>query len=516
MNDLSGVEYPVFRGIDLFIEAVQLLKGLSKEVRPKVLVYGDPDIDGLVSMREFLVFLEKELDDDNIPYYVNSNRSHGFFIPPDKLSGYFVFCVDFSIEREKVRELVSHGVTVISVDHHECEESFIHEHEYGDDYLFGNINADDDGAYGVVINNQYPFEDSEWTFQSGMGVLYHCIGEYYKQVYGSTDYLDDKTTRALVGLTLLSDVRNIEMPYARQFLDDLYSHPNEGYIGYLIESVLGRDYAFGLPCMDRNFVDYTFSPKVNSLFRFNLQELACAFILGYGYPLEDYQTLQREFVERLEENIIIREYPHISFIEIPSTSLSSQERSYVTNFVGLLASRYVSSSNVVIAYYSDEGVYGRASFRGSIQSVDFRKELNKLGLDGRGHASAYGILGFQPSGELFQLLSDKCDELFSGIDETVIFREVPHLSLWMKTPSKGYRISKENCYLLNHHRVYLKYTGDLSRIEKKRGNDKYSVYSVDGIEVRCFDNELTFEDGLILPMLEKGRPVLQLARSLED
>ena len=152
----------------------------------------------------------------------------------------------------------------------------------------------------------------------------------------------------------------------------------------------------------------------------------------------------------------------------------------------------------------------------TIQSVDFRRELNKLGLDGRGHASAYGILGFQPSKELFQALSKRCEELFKGIKEEVIFRDVPHLAMWIKTPSKGYRTAKENCYLLNHHRVYLRYTGDLSRIEKKRGNDKYSVYSVDGIEVRCFDNDLTFEDGLILPMLEKGRPVLQLARSIEE
>ena len=49
------------RGIDTFIKAVQYLKSLPKEDRPPVLVYGDPDIDGLVSMREFLVFLEKEL-----------------------------------------------------------------------------------------------------------------------------------------------------------------------------------------------------------------------------------------------------------------------------------------------------------------------------------------------------------------------------------------------------------------------------------------------------------------------
>ena len=87
--------------------------------------------------------------------------------------------------------------------------------------------------------------------------------------------------------------------------------------------------------------------------------------------------------------------------------------------------------------------------------------------------------------------------------------------MWLRNIKKGYRVSKENCFLLNHHRIHIRYTGDISRITKKRGNEKYAIYDVDGIEVRCFDLELNFETGLILPMLEKGRPVLQLAKEIE-
>lgn len=502
-----------FRGTDYFIQVVQYLKSLPKGKRPPVLVYGDPDIDGLVSMREFLLFLQKELEDENIPYYVNSNRSHGFFIPAEKLEGYFVFAVDFTIERDKLQELVDNGVNVVSVDHHECEESFIFA-EQGKEPIYEERSFNPDVVSGVVINNQYPFEDQDWLFQSGMGVLWHCIGHYYEEVYDSSKYFRNYTNRALVGLTLLSDVRNIEMPEARQFLDALYTHPNEGYIGYLIESVLGRDYAFGLPCMDRNFVDYTFSPKVNALFRFNLQDSACDFILGYGYPLTDYQSLQRDFVLRLEEGIEIYEYNSILFIEISSYGLTDEEKSFVTNFVGLLASRYTSPSNVVIAYYSDEGKVGRASFRGSVQSVDFRRELNRFGIDGRGHASAYGILNFSKDFEKFARIAKRCEELFETVSDKVPVKEVGHLGMWMRDRKKGYRTSKENCYLLNHHRVHLRYVGDISQIEKKRGNDKYAIYTVDGIDVKCFDLELNFETGLILPMLEKGRPTLQLVRGM--
>ena len=116
--------------------------------------------------------------------------------------------------------------------------------------------------------------------------------------------------------------------------------------------------------------------------------------------------------------------------------------------------------------------------------------------------------------DLFEKISDRVSELLEDYDDTVNFIEVPHLSMWIRTPSKGYRTSKKNCYMLNHHRTYIRYTGDISKIQKKRGNDKYAVYSVDGIEVRSFDLDLDFETGLILPMLEKGRPVLQLAKAL--
>ena len=48
---MSYLETP-FVGTDLFIETVEYLKSIPKESRPPVLVYGDPDIDGLVSMRK--------------------------------------------------------------------------------------------------------------------------------------------------------------------------------------------------------------------------------------------------------------------------------------------------------------------------------------------------------------------------------------------------------------------------------------------------------------------------------
>lgn len=495
----TSLEETKFRGTSPYIKSIHYLKSLPKSERPKILVYGDPDIDGLISMRELLLFLRRELDDNTIPYYCNTNRAHGFTLDAKDLKNTWVFGVDFSVEKSKLDELVENGVTVLMVDHHECQDEFIRTEFNGFDKPFG-----------FVINNQYPFENSEWLFQSGMGVLYHVLGQYYYSTYGTYSYFYNKETRGLVGLTLLSDVRNIEMDYARPFLEALYSHDRDGYIDYLVKTVIKRDFTFGVPIMDRNFVDFTFSPKVNSLFRFNLEDAAIDFILGRGYPDEDYQLLQREFVNKLEENIVIYEFPNLKIIEIPSTGLSDIEKSYVTNFVGLLASRYVTNINAVIAYYNDNGVVGRASFRASIQDIDFRRELIKIGIDGRGHASAYGILNFRKRKSLFNKASEVCTELFKKHTFKVEFYDIDSsLSMWVRS-KQGYQLAKENSFRLSHNRIYLRFRGLPHQVKRLQGNDKYAIYDITGAAVRTFSPELDIADGLILPMLERGNVTLQL------
>lgn len=495
------MELMKLRGTEYFINEVQRLKSMPYESRPKVLVYGDPDIDGLLSMREMFSFLEQELGQDTVMYYCNTNRSHGFTIPVDKVAGFSIFAVDFAISESKMLELVNAGVTIISIDHHDIEDQV--------------PLVSKDGCVGVTINNQFSWEDESFSFLSGMGVVYHVISEYYESI-GEDWYSTDETTIALVGLTLLSDVRNIEMPKARVYLSTLYNHEVEGYIGYLVMSVLGKDYTFGYPKMDRSFVDYTFSPKVNALFRFNLENIAIEFIMGEGYPNIDYQQKQRVFLEYLEEGIEIREFKNISFIGIPDDGLSILELSYVTNFIGLLASRYVEEDRVVVAYYKPkDGNIGRASFRGSIQAVDFRRELKKLGLDGHGHANAFGIYGFSEDYEFLSKIANRVSELVAGVETDVKYIEVSHLGLLVRDPRKGLRLCKENSFKLSHNMVHIKYTGDTSRIEKVRGSDRYAVYKVDGIEVRSFDLDLNFDNAYILPILERGRPVFQLSKEVK-
>ena len=167
MNNNYIGKYPVFKGSKVFIETIRWLKSLSKEEMPPLLVYGDPDIDGLISLRNLKTFLESELNLKSVSYYCNSNRAHGFMLDLNSIErGTIIFAVDFAITREEIKNIVDSGFDIISIDHHDVEDEFI--------YYMGEDN------YGVVINNQYPFEDSEWSFQSGAGVLWHVLNAYYE------------------------------------------------------------------------------------------------------------------------------------------------------------------------------------------------------------------------------------------------------------------------------------------------------------------------------------------------
>ena len=90
-----------------------------------LLIYGDPDVDGLFSLK-----YEKDFADflgfKKYSYYVNDNRQHGFNMElADHLSGWLVISADFGITQEEMQTLVDKDVVVLATDHHEVQDDFI-------------------------------------------------------------------------------------------------------------------------------------------------------------------------------------------------------------------------------------------------------------------------------------------------------------------------------------------------------------------------------------------------------
>lgn len=479
-----------------------------------IILYGDPDTDGLISLLLMCKFCD--MMHLSYSYYVNENRYHGFTLNPEALKGYLVIASDFAITEPEVQALVNNDVVLLSTDHHDIQPKFID--------IVG------DTAEGIVINNQYPFEPEEDRYQSGAGVFYELICSIYPD-------FKCKENEALVGVTLLSDMRPIENLKARKYLKTTYTiNPEEGYFYYLISSCLNNDFGFGVPKFDRNFIDYNLNPTINALLRANKTQEAIQFILGGGLTHFDARGLQKEIVEKMYIRAVIHPFVNITYLMVNASDFYDYSVA-ITGYIGLFCNDYSDKHGgiSVLGFVVENGKIVRASFRGKYDDIHYRSGFHNLGIDAQGHAGAFGIQNFQPDTDTWYQIDDTVGDLESNHTMTATIIEASNLSFILNR--EGSKIATENSYCRDMYRTYIKYTGSNIKVVKqtykkeeftqddyfngvkadeiikgvsykylrdKDGNPitKYIEYLIDGKKVKSF-GELV-EEGLILPILEKG------------
>ncbi len=511
----------MFRGAKEFKELLEK----HKDKRP-VLLYGDPDPDGLFALLLMCRFCD--MLGIKYSYYCNGVRQHGFKLDPATLRGFMVIAADFAITQEEMEELVKHDVVVLSTDHHLIQSEFI-------DVSCGE-------ARGIVINNQYEFEDPEKEFLSGAGVFYELILDLYPE-------FKDDVFEAVVGITLLSDVRPIENKQARKYLKKTFTADTDNpYIAHLIKGATGGDFGFGKPKLDRNFIDYSLNPKINSLLRFDKTRDAMNFILN-NHPLDQgVRDKQKSLIGAMHQYATVLDLPNLTILSITDTDYLDFDTD-VTGFIGLFCSDYMDkvSGKSAFGFVMSKGRVIRASFRGKFDDVHYRRGFVNLGIDANGHPSAFGVKDFTPKVDTWQQLNDLVQELEEGHEYKATIVPVGNIATFFL--KKGMDVAVNNCFVRDRYRTYLKYTGD-NIVERKRtykteelthmdelqgkqadlvkggvphyylrdtnGNPivKYIEFEVDGRTVKSFGVELP--EGLILPVLEKGYVSLYVRKNFEE
>lgn len=496
-------------GQERFKELVEKYKD-----RP-ILLYGDPDVDGLISLLFMCQFCD--MLGLRYTYYVNDNRHHGFTLPISSLRGYLIIAADFSMSRDEIQRLVDNDTVIISTDHHQIKDSFID--------IKGST------AEGILINNQYSFEPQEDEYLSGAGVFYELVCSQYPE-------FESKERMALVGVTLLSDARAIENNKARRYLKSAYNYDTqeEGYINYLVTSVMDSDFGFGSPRLDRNLIDFYLSPKINSMLRFNKKDEAINFILGKGNSSGSYKKQQQNLIEEMKMKARIMDLPNIAILAVNELDFAYLNCS-ITSFIGLLCSSYKNANNnkSTLGFVFENGKITRASFRGKYDDIHYRVSFANLGFNAKGHPNAFGIPDFEPDENTWIILNDLVGDLEFQHESTVTIIDTTNLSLILT--QRGLNLATENCYVRDMYRSYIRYTGSNAKImnmtykkeeltleDMQRGikadeirkgvsykylrdSDgnpipKYIEYMIDGRKVKSFG--VPVEDGLILPILEKG------------
>jgi single-stranded DNA-specific DHH superfamily exonuclease len=452
--------------------------------------YYDPDIDGAISgdlIRRFLQAFRKPYQ-----YYINDNRTHGFRMTDaqiDHLKGITLILVDAGMTRQEVIRLTSAGVNVINIDHHHLNE---------DELVY--VKDDITGCEGVIINNQYPFEPEEYRFLSGAGVVYYVLNAISPGFCAGDE-------KALVGLSLLSDIRPIESPIAQDFLHTTYTHKSP-LMEYLIHVAKNdSDFGFGVQTFDRNFIDYTFSPKVNALFRLNKGYDAIALFEGkfdYGSGLAVYRKIQNALADTIIENLQGHELSNLVFKYVPS-NIPMPYTYEVTNFIGLACSKVKNFGKTSMLFVKEGDSIKRGSVRGLCDDVDYLDVFRKHGFRAEGHKNAFGVISVDFAKVDLEAMNAEIARLEHGYEERKyegrIF-EVNNLAFFLK--SKNQQFADHNNYVRDPHRVFLRYTGsNVERYQKGRAVE----FTVDGIKVMSFDQDLSLENALVLPVRERGNYV---------
>lgn len=456
----------------------------------KVLSYYDPDVDGVIGGLLGQQFGKHK--GFKTEYYLNDNRGHGFLMPDhliDQLVGYTVLAIDFNISKEQLISLTDRGINIINMDHHHIA--------YHDEFFY--YESAISGAKSVVINNQYTFEPEEYRFLSGAGVAYYAF-------CAMDPTFENKDYEALVGITLLSDIREIENDHAYKILTTTYNHRSPLF-DYLINVTKPTtDFGFGEPIMDRNYVDFTFSPKINALLRLNKGHDAVALINQQSphtnVDLEIIRRTQMSIATTIEENLRGVTGESLVLMCIPHTTVMPFNHS-PANFVGLAASSVKNNGKTTFLFIEQNGNVLRGSVRGLLDNVDYLQIFKDHGFQCAGHKGAFGVWGTNITkvdiNSLDRAVKAAEAQEISKIYEGRIL-DVNNLSLFLH--GKNAEIAKHNAYVRDVKRVLLNYTG--SNVEVKEKGKMWEIH-VDGVIVKNFKEDWNLSNCYIMPMIDRGK-----------
>lgn len=498
---------------------------LAKGKDCKFLVYYDPDIDGLMAgllVEEYLNKMGFGVQCPNYKYYLNNNRAHGFVLTDsqlEQLKGYTIIAVDFSISKKDFDRILRAGINLINIDHHEINiEEYTNKTDNAVCSKCGN-------NYGVIINNQYDFEPENFRFLSGAGMVYYFL-KYVSEFYNVPVYTDFP---AMVGITLLSDIRELERPEARNFLRYTFSLNSE-YMKYLQWLTTKESFAsqrftpFGVPCMSRDYIDFTFSPIINALLRADKGDDALNLLRGNDTTIAtlkdrdslfSFRDIQKRIISAIMKELkeaenrpgsLTKEYSKLKVCCLTNEfKVEGLEDYNITNYIGVACSKIKDEdkTGVIVVIDKDTNQIIRGSLRGGKEGIDYLDIFQKNNVPSAGHHNAFGILACDVTKIDFEQINRDIEiaESQNKNENTRTVHEVTNLEFFSKSPIMK-QICRYNSLSRDNFRIYLKYVGNLedkTSVKQEIISEKYCKYIIDGVNIDCYDPSIDLKDALIQP-----------------
>lgn len=460
----------------------------------KFCVYYDPDIDGLISGYLVTIIL-RFFKLENI-WFINGDRKHGFLMTDeeiDQIKGYTLIAVDFYIAPCVLERLADSGISVINIDHHDITET----------ELF-HYTSKVTECEAVIINNQYCFEPENQRYLSGAGVVYYVFSAFFPEL------VETQRNQALVGISLLTDIREIENDGAAAFLYQLYTWSDD-FTRYLIDLTKGeKSYGFGeQTVLDRSFVDFVFAPKFNALFRFNkgIEAIKLFHKQLSGVDLNYYVTTQKSITNSLESIMQKTVLSNFVLASVDIKDLESLDCEYTaSSFIGLLCSKVKDKEGkTTLAIVTDGDKIIRGSVRGKY-NLDYLTLFRSQGLDCAGHKNACGVKPCVVKGLNAGTLNNLVIALETNkiINKEELSQIIPTLNLGVQLRcDKGTPIY--NTYVRSDRRRLFDCSKCDFTVAFESMNKSFIEYSISGVSVKCFDKELNPKNGgLVMAIINKG------------
>ena len=481
-----------------------------------IVLKGDPDVDGLMAW----FVAGKMLQEVGYSFHscVNTDRRHGlveeeliekerswgqfdYYIPTEYHQNEIIINVDSSLSADELLQLTAQGNFVISLDHHEVESNPL----FPNQQYWSTQQETSEGmeivGEAVLINNQYSFEPEELRFWSGTGVVLNALSKIL-DVEVKTEWV------AMHGVTLLSDVRDIENPLAREILKVTYETPLVQMpvlrkLSQVCQSEVPDVFQRHPEKLDRTFVDFSLSPYINASYQLNLTEYLFRLCIQtdfyYSLPAK---TIRTRILNHMKKYLKVTELEHLVILaidvsEIPETSDFAEYNFKYTSFLGLIANQYLRDlGKTVLIAAVDKGNWLRGSVRGFHSDIEYREFFEKHNFDAQGHKGAFGLVSV--NGFIhFPTLDKDLGILEQGASKQGLNIHV--MSNLLAEFDKLRELAYENEFLLSSHHHSISYSGlaysTYSESAKKKG------YDVDGMFVESFDKELNPKNALIVPYL---------------
>lgn len=369
----------------------------ANDLNKKIVIYGDYDVDGMLSSCLLFLFLKKI--NANVDIFI-PDREDGYGLSNkniDKIiieyDGELIITVDNGITAKDCASYCKEkNVDLIITDHHEIVKN-----KYPHD------------AY-AVLNPKLIEVDSDLKNLAGAGVSYFLVRALNSRIKNKQDLIDYKVLAALATISDMVSLKGNNRLIVKEGIELLFE-TNLAGLNVLVDSLNFFYYP------NSNDLAYNLIPILNSAARMNKTEITLNLLtennlLSYKHS----QDLKKLNEVRKQESARFYE---LAYESVKKNTLNNNyifliNKEFKSGFIGLISNKISEEFNKPSIIGCEDGEQIRCSARkgkSDVNLVDLINFLEKDLIDGGGHASA---IGFSFKKEKLKLIEEKINTFFKN------------------------------------------------------------------------------------------------------